>query len=540
MKRRLIMLLFISSALCLAGCSGIGNDEKNVEAQEDKRVTVKVDTPKTGSISIDGDFIGTVESEEQVYVVSKASGDVTDTFFEVGDYVNEGDLMFTVDDTAAQISYRQAEASLSSANASLKTANASVNTANANVTAQTASVTENFAKTKTTDKQLQIAIDNQEVNFANAEINIGTLEDSLDTMKDRLDSVEDTIEKAKAGIGPIQAAYTEAAAKAAQPEATQADKDKAEELKKELASAQANLGNLESTKDTLKSQIKQTESSISTSKNSKCLIVENADLARAQKNDYDTYTKTTIGTGGLSTLAQAQAGVIQAEASVTQSKAGIATAQASVDSAKLQLDNTNITAPVSGIVTSKGVTKNNMTSTGSVAYTIMSDGSKFVTFLVSEDVMKELFEGQSITVDRNGNMYDAVITENPGVADEQTGLFKVKAKINEGEDIICGVKVKITMATQHADNVMTVPIDAVYHENEKSYVYTYADGKANKAYVETGLFDNEKIEIINGLTDSDQVITTWNSQLRNGVEVKLENSVSMNDSTAEEIVVERN
>lgn len=539
MKKGLLLLMVISSVVCLAGCDSISIGEKKEEVEEDKRVTVKVDTPKTGSISIDGDFIGTIESEEQVYVMSKVSGDVTDTFFEVGDYVNEGDLMFTVDDTAAQISYKQATAALTSANATLNTAQAGVNTANANVTAQTASVTENFAKTKTTDKQLQLAIDNQEVNFANAEINIGTLEDTLDSLEDKLDSVREQIEKSNVGIGPIKNAYT-AAYEKYKTTGDVADYDAYKAAEAAYQGAQANIMNLESSKESIKSSIKQTEASLSTAKNSKCLIVENAEIARDQKSDYDNYTKATIGAGGLATLASAQAGVVQAEAGVVQSKAGIAQAQAGVDAAKLQLDYANVTAPVSGIVTGKSVTKNNMTSPGSVAYTIMSDGSKFVTFLVSEDVMKELYEGQTISVDRNGNTYDAVITENPGVADPQSSLFKVKAKVNAGEDIISGVKVKITMATQHADNVMTLPIDAVYHESEKSYVYTYGDGKANKVYVETGLFDDDKIEIISGLTDSDQVITTWSSQLRNGVEVKIDGAVSKNDSQADGITVERN
>ncbi|MDO4189146.1 MAG: efflux RND transporter periplasmic adaptor subunit, partial [Lachnospiraceae bacterium] len=213
---------------------------------------------------------------------------------------------------------------------------------------------------------------------------------------------------------------------------------------------------------------------------------------------------------------------------------------AAVDAAQLQLDYANVTSPVSGIITAKGVTKNNMTSPGSVAYTIMSNGSKYVVFYVSEVVMKELSEGQSITVDKNGIKYDAQIIENPGVADQQSGLFKVKAKINSSEDIVNGVKVKLIMTTQHADNVLTLPIDAVYHENEKSYVYTYSDGKANKVYVETGLFNDSVIEIIDGIALDDQVITTWSSQLRNGVEVKVDNSVSSNDIQSDDILVERN
>ena len=536
-KKSIVSIFVLSLVFCLTGCNSTENTE---EATEDKRITVKVDTPKISSIENSGDFIGTVQSEEQVYVMSKLSGDVTETFFEVGDYVNEGDLLFTVDDTSAQIQLKQANASLSSANASLNTAKAGVNTANANVNYQTASVTESFAKSDTTEKQLQLSIDQAEVNFRNNEINIGTLDNTLTNLKDKLNDVNDGIDALKPQLEGAKAEYAAALSDAQSNPTVQAKQEAANAKKSILDTYSSNLSSLESSKDSLESSIKQTEASISTAKNSNCLIVEQADIARDQKSDYQNYTRATIGNGGLASLAQAQAGVVQAEAGVVQSKAGITQAQAAVDAAKLQLDYANVTAPVSGIITSKGVTKNNMTSTGSVAYTIMSDGSKFVVFYVSEDIMRELQVGQSITVEKNNEELEAVITENPQVADANTGLFMVKARVNGNEDLVSGIKVKLNMTTKHADNVMTLPIDAVYHESEKSFVYTYVNGKANKVYVETGLYDDEKIEIISGITTDDQVITTWSSQLRNGSEVKVENSVSMNNSQSDDIKVERN
>lgn len=536
-KKSIVSIFVLSLVFCLTGCNSTENTE---EATEDKRITVKVDTPKISSIENSGDFIGTVQSEEQVYVMSKLSGDVTETFFEVGDYVNEGDLLFTVDDTSAQIQLKQANASLSSANASLNTAKAGVNTANANINYQTASVTESFAKSDTTEKQLQLSIDQAEVNFRNNEINIGTLDNTLTNLKDKLNDVNDGIDALKPQLEGAKAEYAAALSDAQSNPTDQAKQEAANAKKSILDTYSSNLSSLESSKDSLESSIKQTEASVSTAKNSNCLIVEQADIARDQKSDYQNYTRATIGNGGLASLAQAQAGVVQAEAGVVQSKAGITQAQAAVDAAKLQLDYANVTAPVSGIITSKGVTKNNMTSTGSVAYTIMSDGSKFVVFYVSEDIMRELQVGQSITVEKNNEELEAVITENPQVADANTGLFMVKARVNGNEDLVSGIKVKLNMTTKHADNVMTLPIDAVYHESEKSFVYTYVNGKANKVYVETGLYDDEKIEIISGITTDDQVITTWSSQLRNGSEVKVENSVSMNNSQSDDIKVERN
>ena len=515
-KKSIVSIFVLSLVFCLTGCNSTENTE---EATEDKRITVKVDTPKISSIENSGDFIGTVQSEEQVYVMSKLSGDVTETFFEVGDYVNEGDLLFTVDDTSAQIQLKQANASLSSANASLNTAKAGVNTANANINYQTASVTESFAKSDTTEKQLQLSIDQAEVNFRNNEINIGTLDNTLTNLKDKLNDVNDGIDALKPQLEGAKAEYAAALANAQADPNNTTVQEVANAKKSILNTYSSNLSELEASKQSIESSIKQTEASISTAKNSNCLIVEQADIARDQKSDYQNYTRATIGNGGLASLAQAQA---------------------AVDAAKLQLDYANVTAPVSGIITSKGVTKNNMTSTGSVAYTIMSDGSKFVVFYVSEDIMRELQVGQSITVEKNNEELEAVITENPQVADANTGLFMVKARVNGNEDLVSGIKVKLNMTTKHADNVMTLPIDAVYHESEKSFVYTYVNGKANKVYVETGLYDDEKIEIISGITTDDQVITTWSSQLRNGSEVKVENSVSMNNSQSDDIKVERN
>lgn len=540
MKNRKAMLaIMLSGIFVLTGCEGISLNKQETQEQEDKRVTVKCETPVISSISIDDDFIGVVESEEQVYVVSKLSGDVTDTFYEVGDYVNEGELLFTIDDTAAQISYRQAQASLTSASATLNTANAGVNTANANVLATQASVNENFNKVETTEKQLQLGIDQAVVNYANNEINIGVLQDTLDTMNGKLNTLNESINSANAMVAKAQSAYATALEYYKLDPTNEMAKSNLSMAEKGLSEARSAVSTLESSRDSLNSSIKQTEASLKTAKNSNCLIVEQADIARDQKDDYHDYTRATIGGSGLASLASAQAGVVQAEAGVVQSKAGISQAEAAVEAAKLQLDYAKVTAPVSGVITAKGVTKNNMVSAGSMAYTIMSDGSSYVSFNVSEKVVKEINVGQSITVDKDGNLYEAVITENPGVVDQQSGLFKVKAKVISDENITNGVMVKIIMTTQHSDNVMSVPIDAVYHESEKSYVYLYNNGVANKAYVETGLFDDELIEIVSGLSADDQVITTWSSQLRNGVEVNVDNSISMGNSQSKEIVIER-
>ena len=74
-------------------------------------------------------------------------------------------------------------------------------------------------------------------------------------------------------------------------------------------------------------------------------------------------------------------------------------------------------SPVSGTVTKKNLTVNNMATQGSPAYIISADDGIGITFYVSEQVMQSLTIGQEVQVERNGEIYTAEISENVGVAD---------------------------------------------------------------------------------------------------------------------------
>ena len=88
-------------------------------------------------------------------MIPKVSGEVTEKNFEVGDHVNEGDLLFTIDDTTAQIAVKQAQAQLTSAKAGV--------TAQTAATASThASGIETIGKIPTTEMQLQQAVEQAE------------------------------------------------------------------------------------------------------------------------------------------------------------------------------------------------------------------------------------------------------------------------------------------------------------------------------------------------------------------------------------------
>ena len=116
------------------------------------------------------------------------------------------------------------------------------------------------------------------------------------------------------------------------------------------------------------------------------------------------------------------------------------------------------------------------------------------------------------------------------MVDANTGLFLVKGSIQDAQDLYTGSTVKVTATTQRVENAMVVPLDVVYYQSGKPYVYVMEDGIAKKVFVETGLFDDTQIQITSGLTPNSYLITTWSFQLRDGSKVNL--TAEKTESTA--------
>ena len=231
------------------------------------------------------------------------------------------------------------------------------------------------------------------------------------------------------------------------------------------------------------------------------------DMAKLQYDSaqkaYDLTTEKVIGEN----LAAAQAQLKQA--------------QAGLNSARKQLEYTRVTAPISGVVERKMVDTHDMASPQNPVYVIASRNEMTVNFSVSEDSMKHMQVGDPITVEKGGKTYSGTVLEISTMVDQQTGLFLIKGSVEEAGDLYTGTTVKVTATTQRIEHAMVVPLDVVYYQSGKPYVYLAEDGVAKKTFIETGLYDTEKIEVTGGLTEESHLITTWSSQLKDGSKVSV-------------------
>lgn len=207
------------------------------------------------------------------------------------------------------------------------------------------------------------------------------------------------------------------------------------------------------------------------------------------------------------------------------------------DSAKLNYDNqvefSSITAPISGIVESFSVEVHDNVSQQNTICVISGEGTKAVSFNVSERVVKGLSVGDPITVEKNGSKYQGTISEVSTMVDASTGLFKVKASLENADALATGSQVKLYVISERADGVMVIPTDAVYYEAGQPKVYIYKDNAVHETDIEIGIYDSNETEVKSGLSLEDQVIVTWSSELFEGSQVEIHTEDAVIAPTAE-------
>ena len=218
-------------------------------------------------------------------------------------------------------------------------------------------------------------------------------------------------------------------------------------------------------------------------------------------------------------LLSAQAGVEAARAGLSSARAGIQSAQVGVNSAQYQLSLYNMTAPISGVVEAVNLTLNNFAASGTVAFVISNN--KTVTFYVTDQVRQTLTAGQEVSVVSDGRTYQGAVTEISGVVDAATGLFKVKAVINEAQSLPDGLAVELTTTAYRSSGAILIPSDAVYFDEGNAYVYVAQDGTVVRTEVTVGLYTADTIAVTSGLTAGDEVITTWSAGLKDGAPIRL-------------------
>ena len=281
-----------------------------------------------------------------------------------------------------------------------------------------------------------------------------------------------------------------------------------------------------------------------------------------------------------SNLAQAEANLRAAEASLRSAQQGarsaefnVASSQASLKEIRTNLNRTTIIAPTNGIVSKLNVEKGErvvgtIQMTGTEMMRIANFNSMEVQVEVSENDILRVSLGDTADIEVDAYLdkkFKGVVTEIGSSAistnasqemqltSDQVTNFIVKIRIlpesyahlsNQAMPFRPGMSASVDINTNTEKNTVAIPIQAVTtreKENEKKnendeittttgneefreVVFVMSGDTAQLVEVETGIQDNEYIQILSGLTEGQEVITgpysTVSRKLKNGLAVE--------------------
>ena len=214
-------------------------------------------------------------------------------------------------------------------------------------------------------------------------------------------------------------------------------------------------------------------------------------------------------------------------------KAGLAGAKQMRNEVIAQFSYSNITAPFSGEVTNTFIKEGDMANPGMPLVSIEGASRMQVTAMVSEGDISQIKNGMpvKIMVKSLNKEVSGKVSEVSGSAKNTGGQYLVKVTLNTNDKTILSgmfVNVQFPKAVQpktenitKTDKVM-VPETAFVKQGQLTGIYTIANGKtAILRWVRTGKTYGNQVEVLSGLSASEQYIVSSEGKLYNGAKVSI-------------------
>lgn len=203
-----------------------------------------------------------------------------------------------------------------------------------------------------------------------------------------------------------------------------------------------------------------------------------------------------------------------------EATANLSLAEATLELAQARLEKARITAPFDGIAGLRKVSPGEYVNPGQELVNLESIDPLKVEFRLAEVALPALRTGQSLTVQVDaypgesfaGEVY--AIDPKLDVANRSIGL---RARVpNSDQRLRPGLFAQVNLRIASKDNTILVPEQAIMPRGDEAFVYVIEDGKAAMRPVKTGLRRSGRVELTDGISAGDVVITAGTQKIGPG------------------------
>ncbi len=180
-----------------------------------------------------------------------------------------------------------------------------------------------------------------------------------------------------------------------------------------------------------------------------------------------------------------------------------------------------VKAEFDGIVSEVAAVEGQTATEGVQLFTIHNASALKVGLSVTKYDVQKLAEGQKAEVTINDKKYEGSVSAISHIASvNNSGATVVDVDIhidNPDESIILGMEAKVSVQTAEESDILLIPSAAVNYSSDGVFCYVLADGVIEKKEIETGISDDEYIQVISGLQEGDKVVTNVTGMIEEGM-----------------------
>ncbi|EDM78209.1 membrane fusion protein [Plesiocystis pacifica SIR-1] len=213
------------------------------------------------------------------------------------------------------------------------------------------------------------------------------------------------------------------------------------------------------------------------------------------------------------------------------SQSELDTAENNLELAKLDkrdrrrdLANTTVVAPFDGIITQRFVDEGGFVGSGNQVFEITDFDTLVARVYVPERELDRIAVGQDAAIvgkAAKGREGVGQVKRIAPIVDATTGTVKVTiglpAALSEGgKGFLPGMYAEVTLTTEvHAD-IPVLPKPALVYEEEQTFVFIAEGDRAKKVLVETGLANEDFVEVLSGIEAGATIIVAGQAGLKDG------------------------
>lgn len=265
-----------------------------------------------------------------------------------------------------------------------------------------------------------------------------------------------------------------------------------------------------------------------------------ADLERLKRDLARVEQLNSQGAADQKTLDDTRSAVKLATVTVQSALAQLDQSRASRDLARNAVGETRYVAPISGVISRRGVSLHEYVDTmkNRDIVTIVDNSSMELVASVAADLASGLTKGAKVEFQVKSNTVRTIDGEvsavNPTV-DPRTRTIRLRVRIPNPDGVLKGGMYATGYVTVGGERrAVGVPANALRQEaaldtgddsgddaDKQSVLWRVKNGTAEKLVVRSGLSDGDLVEIIDSVVEGDQIIVSSPASLKNGIAVQV-------------------